>query len=125
MMGGTAVASNVYWVIGTSTELGASSTFKGNILAGTTVLEDASVAFDGRALGKTTVTLNGASVLPVELVSFTATANGMNANLHWSTATEINNSGFEIQRRQACRLGEGRICGRSRNQQLAAELFLY
>jgi hypothetical protein len=52
-------------------------------------------------LGKTTVTLNGASVLPVELVSFTATANGMNTNLHWSTATEINNSGFEIQRRQA------------------------
>jgi hypothetical protein len=51
-------------------------------------------------LGKTTVTLNGASVLPVELVSFTATANGMNTNLHWSTATEINNSGFEIQRRQ-------------------------
>jgi hypothetical protein len=38
--------------------------------------------------------------LPVELVSFTATANGMNTNLHWSTATEINNSGFEIQRRQ-------------------------
>jgi len=24
----------------------------------------------------------------------------MNTNLHWSTATEINNSGFEIQRRQ-------------------------
>jgi Ice-binding-like/Secretion system C-terminal sorting domain len=100
IMGGTAVASNVYWVIGTSAELGASSTFEGNILAGTTVLEDASVSFDGRALGKTTVTLNGASVLPVELASFTATANGMNTNLHWSTATEINNSGFEIQRRQ-------------------------
>jgi hypothetical protein len=48
-----------------------------------------------------TIALNGNSVLPVELVSFTATANGMNTNLHWSTATEINNSGFEIQRRQA------------------------
>jgi len=99
-MGGTAVASNVFWVIGTSAELAASSTFKGNILAGTTILQDGSVSFDGRALAKTGVTLNGTSVLPVELVSFTATANGMNTNLHWSTATEINNNGFEIQRRQ-------------------------
>jgi hypothetical protein len=46
-------------------------------------------------------TVGGSEIpLPVELVSFTATANGMNTNLHWSTATEINNSGFEIQRRQ-------------------------
>jgi hypothetical protein len=46
------------------------------------------------------VTVNGASVLPVELVSFTAAANRMNAELRWSTATEVNNYGFEIERRQ-------------------------
>ena len=46
------------------------------------------------------VSLSNTTVLPVELVSFTGTASGMNANLHWSTATEINNSGFEVQRRQ-------------------------
>lgn len=40
-----------------------------------------------------------ATPLPVELVSFTATAGGGFAHLRWRTATEKNNSGFEIQRR--------------------------
>ena len=38
------------------------------------------------------------NVVPVELVSFTANLNGNNVNLNWVTATEINNSGFEIER---------------------------
>jgi len=36
--------------------------------------------------------------LPVELTSFTATSNGKEVILSWSTATELNNLGFEIQR---------------------------
>ena len=36
--------------------------------------------------------------LPVELSSFTATSNGNEVTLNWSTATEVNNQGFEIQR---------------------------
>ncbi|OGU74865.1 MAG: hypothetical protein A2V93_04240 [Ignavibacteria bacterium RBG_16_34_14] len=36
--------------------------------------------------------------LPVELTSFTATSNGKEVVLSWSTASEINNRGFEIQR---------------------------
>ena len=36
--------------------------------------------------------------IPVELTSFTATANENNVTLNWSTATEKNNSGFEIQK---------------------------
>jgi|WetSurMetagenome_2_1015567.scaffolds.fasta_scaffold36692_2 hypothetical protein len=36
--------------------------------------------------------------IPVELISFTANVNGKNVMLDWITATEINNSGFEIQR---------------------------
>ena len=36
--------------------------------------------------------------LPVELISFTATSNGKEVILNWSTATELNNLGFEIQR---------------------------
>jgi len=39
------------------------------------------------------------SLLPVELVSFTATVENMNALLRWETATETNNYGFEIERR--------------------------
>ena len=39
--------------------------------------------------------------LPVELESFTATINGKEVLLNWSTATELNNLGFEIQRSKA------------------------
>ncbi len=37
--------------------------------------------------------------VPVELMSFTATPTGSEVILNWSTATELNNQGFEVQRR--------------------------
>jgi len=36
--------------------------------------------------------------LPVELTSFTANFNGSNVELRWTTKTEVNNYGFEIER---------------------------
>jgi len=39
------------------------------------------------------------SVVPVELTSFTAISNNGIVELNWETATEINNHGFEIERR--------------------------
>ncbi|MCZ7608824.1 MAG: T9SS type A sorting domain-containing protein [Ignavibacterium sp.] len=42
--------------------------------------------------------LNGNSVVPVELTSFTASVIDGNVILSWSTATETNNSGFEVER---------------------------
>ncbi|MBN8571232.1 MAG: T9SS type A sorting domain-containing protein [Ignavibacteria bacterium] len=42
-----------------------------------------------------------ASLLPVELSTFTSSVNGSNVKLHWSTVNEQNNSGFEIQRTNA------------------------
>jgi hypothetical protein len=41
------------------------------------------------------------SDLPVELKSFTASVSKSDVLLNWSTATEINNQGFEIQRSKA------------------------
>ena len=38
-------------------------------------------------------------IIPVELTSFAASVNGTSVNLNWSTATELNNSGFEIERK--------------------------
>jgi len=38
------------------------------------------------------------TVLPVELASFTSAISGNNVNLNWSTATETNNAGFDIER---------------------------
>ncbi|HCY74321.1 MAG TPA: hypothetical protein DHV28_00235 [Ignavibacteriales bacterium] len=43
----------------------------------------------------------GISVVPVELYSFTAQAQDQKIILKWTTATELNNNGFEIQRRFA------------------------
>jgi hypothetical protein len=39
------------------------------------------------------------AIVPVELSSFTAVANNGNVELNWTTATELNNSGFEIHRK--------------------------
>ena len=51
--------------------------------------------------GKGTIlhTTNGGNPVPVELNSFSATANGKEVTLNWSTATELNNQGFEVQRK--------------------------
>jgi len=58
--------------------------------------------FAGRASG--TANLGGVyeytfSFVPVELVSFSAEVFSNNVTLSWITATEINNSGFQIERR--------------------------
>lgn len=39
------------------------------------------------------------SIIPVELTSFAASVNETSVNLNWTTATELNNSGFEIERK--------------------------
>jgi hypothetical protein len=38
------------------------------------------------------------TIIPVELISFTGTSNGREVILNWSTATELNNQLFEVQR---------------------------
>jgi photosystem II stability/assembly factor-like uncharacterized protein len=60
--------------------------------------------FAGRASG--TANLGGVyeytySFIPVELVSFSAEVFGGDVNLTWITATELNNYGFEVERRNA------------------------
>ncbi len=42
-----------------------------------------------------------AGIIPVELASFTASARGSEANLFWQTVTEVNNSGFGVERKSA------------------------
>lgn len=55
------------------------------------------VGNDGTIL-KYIKSLNSA-VLPVEFASFEAKPKGSNVELNWTTATEINNKGFEIERK--------------------------
>jgi photosystem II stability/assembly factor-like uncharacterized protein len=49
--------------------------------------------------GGTIIKTENASPTPVELTSFTATLNQLKVQLTWQTATELNNQGFEIQRK--------------------------
>ncbi len=51
--------------------------------------------------GKVIQTYFGSGNLPVELTSFSANENGEKVLLKWSTATEINNKGFEVQRKNS------------------------
>lgn len=39
------------------------------------------------------------TTIPVELLSFNANTSGNNVNLSWTTATEVNNSGFAVERK--------------------------
>lgn len=43
----------------------------------------------------------GSQIVPVELVSFTASAINNSVVLNWATATETNNMGFEVERKSA------------------------
>jgi len=95
---GGAQASNIFWQVAGIATLGTSSDFKGIVLCQTSIVMQTGAAFDGRALAQTAVTLDATNVIPVELTSFTATSNGKEVILNWSTATELNNQLFEVQR---------------------------
>ena len=98
-LSGGALASNIVWVVSGQVTLGSTAAMKGVILGQTAIVFNNGATLDGRALAQANVTLIGNTVLPVELVSFTASANRMNADLNWSTATEVNNFGFDVERK--------------------------
>ncbi len=51
------------------------------------------------SLGTLATLVELTEIVPVELISFYANTNGKEVVLNWATATELNNYGFEIQRR--------------------------
>ena len=64
-------------------------------------------AFDGVRVGHGTTSaeawtdLNAEVIVPVELTSFTAATSNNSVSLKWATATETNNSGFEVERKSS------------------------
>lgn len=52
----------------------------------------------GSRQGKVAIFSGGLDAVPVELTAFNAALNGFAVTLTWQTATEINNSGFAIER---------------------------
>lgn len=96
---GGALASNVFWLVGSSATI--DGDFKGNILAVSDITQNAgSSVIDGSALAQNgSVVVGGSDVLPVQFTSFSATVHRLEAVLRWSTATETDNHGFDVERR--------------------------
>ncbi len=69
----------------------------GNVTAGLYTVTIQGEGPNGTPVHRRDVSLD--VVVPVELTSFTANTNGDDVTLNWTTATEINNHGFEIQRK--------------------------
>jgi len=64
IMGGTAKAANVYWVVGSSATLGTGTTFAGNILALTSITLTTGATVEGRTLAR-----NGTVILDTNSVT--------------------------------------------------------
>ena len=95
---GGALVSNVYWQVGSSATI--DGVFKGNILALTSITQNADASLDGSLFTRdAAIEIHGVSVLPVELSSFSAATIGSTVKLSWNTATEVNNYGFDVERK--------------------------
>ena len=64
IMGGTAKAANVYWVVGSSATLGTGTTFAGNILALTSITLTTGATVEGRTLAR-----NGTVILDTNSIT--------------------------------------------------------
>lgn len=74
-------------------------TTSGNVSVGTYTITIVGNGPNGTPIHKRTVSLVVGLVIPVELTAFNASVNKNDVVLNWTTATELNNLGFEIQRK--------------------------
>ncbi len=74
-------------------------TTSGNVSVGTYTITVVGNGPNGTPVHKRTVSLVVGMVIPVELTAFSAAVNKNDVVLNWTTATELNNLGFEIQRK--------------------------
>jgi hypothetical protein len=72
--------------------------FTAPLTAGTVTLYATGCAIKSRWNHAPNFSIN-VSALPVELVSFQANLSKKSVNLNWATATELNNAGFDVERR--------------------------
>jgi hypothetical protein len=106
----SASLSNVYWQIDGEVDLGSGSDFQGTIVADGAINLAFGASLEGRALsiaGAISLNDNRVSLpsgsngsLPIQLLSFTASGENGSIHLLWSTASEIDNNYFSIERSQ-------------------------
>jgi len=73
----------------------------GTVTTGTITSTNALTDFSTNTVYTLANTTTGTNPLPVELTSFTALAGKNSVELAWNTATEVNNFGFDIERKTA------------------------
>ena len=107
---------NIFWVAKGSVTLGTLSFMKGNVMTNAAIGTTGQVFLEGRLLTtagacafNTSTTYisnslcagsldNSLRILPVQLTVFTGNCNKQNIVLQWTTATEANNEGFDVER---------------------------
>lgn len=82
-----------------STDLGSNWTTETTGTTNTLYWVDATANYAWACGNSGTILRYAGPILPVELTSFTAISQNQQVTLNWSTATEINNNGFEVQRK--------------------------
>ena len=101
---GGALASNVFWQVAGQATIGTTVDMKGIILCKTLIAMNTGATLNGRALAQTAVTLIAntiiatSPVLSTVLKSFTSNVKGSSVILKWTTSSEVNNHGFDIER---------------------------
>jgi uncharacterized protein (TIGR03790 family) len=73
----------------------------GYTLAESYYIASACIGWMDVVIGDPKATFAGQGHLPVELVAFGGTMRNTEIHLHWKTATEVNNYGFEVQKQVA------------------------
>ena len=109
ILAGGALASNIFWQVGTYATIAGDAIFEGTIMANDYITLAAGATLNGRALARSaavtsttntiTVTTTTDKSLPVTLSAFSARAGKGSVQLNWSTASEIENLGFILERR--------------------------
>lgn len=98
----SATKENVYWQISGDFNLGINSVFKGTIIGSGAISLANGSSLEGRALSSGgAISMNNNNVLeglPIELISFTIKSAGVFVLLEWTTASEINNNYFTLER---------------------------
>ena len=71
----------------------------GGVLINKSFSGNDSLVVTNTAIGQLQVLINYVDVVPVELTSFTAQVSEKGVLLNWTTATELNNQGFNVERK--------------------------
>ncbi len=93
-----------YCISGTGNELFFSHTFGGDRINSVNVLPsiDGNASYEllvGTRNGSVVCYSGGLNAVPVELSSFTASAEGNSVSLNWTASTQLNNKGFAVERK--------------------------